>query len=118
MSAKAIVGATLIDGSGKRPVADSVVVVKGDRIEAVGKQGEVKVPEGAEVIDGAGRWLLPGLIDLHVHLYSSGFVPVPTKGLGARLREPRRLEQPADGAPGGHHDAYAASPTGATSTSR
>jgi len=41
MSAKAIVGATLIDGSGKRPVADSVVVVKGDRIEAVGKRGEV-----------------------------------------------------------------------------
>ncbi len=80
MSVKAIVGATLIDGSGKKPVPDSAVVVRGEKIEAVGKQGDVKVPEGAEVIDASGRWLLPGLIDLHVHLYSSGFVPVPTKG--------------------------------------
>ncbi|HIH88867.1 TPA: amidohydrolase family protein [Candidatus Bathyarchaeota archaeon] len=80
MSVKAIVGATLIDGSGKKPVSDSAVVVRGEKIEAVGKQGDVKVPEGAEVIDASGKWLLPGLIDLHVHLYSSGFVPVPTKG--------------------------------------
>jgi imidazolonepropionase-like amidohydrolase len=80
MSVKAIVGATLIDGSGKKPVPDSAVVVRGEKIEAVGKQGDLKVPEGAEVIDASGRWLLPGLIDLHVHLYSSGFVPVPTKG--------------------------------------
>jgi imidazolonepropionase-like amidohydrolase len=80
MSVKIIVGGTLIDGSGKKPLPDSVVLVKGDKIEAVGKQGDVKVPEGAEVIDASGKWLLPGLIDLHVHLYSSGFVPVPTKG--------------------------------------
>jgi imidazolonepropionase-like amidohydrolase len=80
MSVKAIVGGTLIDGSGKKPVPDSVVLVKGEKIEAVGKQGDVKVPEGTEVIDASGKWLLPGLIDLHVHLYSSGFVPVPTKG--------------------------------------
>ncbi|MFA5869583.1 MAG: amidohydrolase family protein [Candidatus Bathyarchaeia archaeon] len=80
MSVKAIVGATLIDGSGKKALPDSVVVVRGDRVEAVGKQGDVKVPEGAEVIDASGRWLTPGLIDLHVHIYHSGFVPVPTKG--------------------------------------
>ncbi len=80
MSVKAIVGATLIDGSGKKPLPDSVVVVREDRIEVVGKQGDVKVPEGAEVVDASGKWLLPGLIDLHVHLYGSGFVPVPTKG--------------------------------------
>ena len=80
MSVKAIVGATLIDGSGKKPLPDSVVVVKGERIEVVGKQSDVKVPEGAEVVDASGKWLLPGLIDLHVHLYGSGFVPVPTKG--------------------------------------
>jgi imidazolonepropionase-like amidohydrolase len=80
MSVKAIVGATLIDGSGKKPVLDAIVVVRGEKIEAVGKQGDFKVPEGAEVVDGSDKWLLPGLIDLHVHLYSSGFVPVPTKG--------------------------------------
>ncbi len=80
MSVKAILGATLIDGSGKKPLPDSVVVVRGERIEAVGKQGDVKIPEGAEVINASGRWLMPGLIDLHVHLYHSGFVPVATNG--------------------------------------
>ncbi len=80
MSVKAIVGATLIDGSGRKPVPNSLVVVRGEKIEGVGNQGDIKVPDGAEVIDGSGRWLLPGFIDLHVHLYSSGFVPVPTKG--------------------------------------
>ncbi len=80
MSVKAIVGATLIDGSGMKPLPDSVVVVRGERIEVVGRQGDVKIPDGAEVIEASGRWLIPGLIDLHVHLYCSGFVPVPTKG--------------------------------------
>jgi len=80
MSVKAIVGATLIDGSGMKPLPDSVVVVRGERIEAVGRQGDVNIPDGAEVIEASGRWLIPGLIDLHVHLYCSGFVPVPTKG--------------------------------------
>jgi len=80
MSVKAIVGATLIDGSGTKPLPDSVVVVRGERIEVVGRQGDVKIPDGAEVIEASGRWLTPGLIDLHVHLYCSGFVPVPTKG--------------------------------------
>ncbi len=59
---------------------DSVVFVRGETIEGVGKQGDVKIPEDAEVIDASNRWLLPGLIDLHVHLYHSGFVPVATKG--------------------------------------
>ena len=80
MSVKAVVGATLIDGSGKKPLPDSAIIVRGEMIEVVGKQGEVKVPDGAEVIEASGKWITPGLIDLHVHLYSSGFVPVPTKG--------------------------------------
>ncbi len=54
MSVKAIVGATLIDGSGKKPLLDAIVVVRGEKIEAIGKQGDVKVPEGAEVVDGVG----------------------------------------------------------------
>jgi imidazolonepropionase-like amidohydrolase len=63
-----------------KPLPDSVVVVRGERIEAVGRQGDVKIPDGAEVVEASGRWLIPGLIDLHVHLYCSGFVPIPTKG--------------------------------------
>lgn len=61
-------GATLIDGTGRPPLPDAVVVVEGTRITAVGTSGRVSVPSGATVINLAGRTLLPGLIDGHVHL--------------------------------------------------
>ncbi len=61
-------GATLIDGTGKPPVADAVVVVRGNRIAAVGTRGQVQVPPGATVLRLNGRTILPGLIDGHVHL--------------------------------------------------
>ena len=61
-------GGTLIDGTGKAPVADAVVVVEGNRITAVGRRGQVSVPPNANVIRLNGRTILPGLIDGHVHL--------------------------------------------------
>src|SRR6185503_17958758 len=64
----AIVGANLIDGRGGPVVPDSVVVIRGERIVAVGKQGEVEIPPGAEVVDAKGLTLLPGLIDSHFHI--------------------------------------------------
>lgn len=63
----AIVGATLIDGSGRAPVVDSVVVLKDDTIVAAGKRGQVQVPAGARSIDGAGLVIAPGFIDAHNH---------------------------------------------------
>ena len=63
----AIVGATLIDGSGRAPVTDTVVIVRDGRFQAVGKRGEVQVPQDAEVIDAKGKTILPGLIDGHCH---------------------------------------------------
>ena len=64
----AIVGATLWDGTGRAPVARAVTVVRGDRILCAGAAGECDVPPGARVIDARGRFLIPGLIDSHVHL--------------------------------------------------
>jgi imidazolonepropionase-like amidohydrolase len=64
----AITGATLIDGNGGPPVTGSVVVIRGAKIAAVGPSGSVAVPAGATVIDAAGRYLIPGLIDTNVHL--------------------------------------------------
>ncbi len=49
-------------------LANHTVVVKGDRIAALGPTGQVEVPAGATVIDGAGKWVMPGLADMHVHL--------------------------------------------------
>ena len=60
-------GGTLIDGRGGPPIDDAVVVVKGDRIAAVGRRGQIPVPAGANVIQTSGRTILPGLIDMHLH---------------------------------------------------
>jgi imidazolonepropionase-like amidohydrolase len=76
----ALVGATLIDGTGKPPIDESVVVVRGQTIETVGARGKVILPEDCEQLDASGKYLLPGLIDLHVHIYHPGFVPIPAKG--------------------------------------
>jgi len=76
----AISGVTVIDGTGRPPLSDAVVIVEGERITAVGPRASVEIPTGEEIIDGNGRFLLPGLIDCHVHIYASEFVPVPPKG--------------------------------------
>ncbi|MGQ0641152.1 MAG: amidohydrolase family protein, partial [Gemmatimonadaceae bacterium] len=59
---------TVIDGRGGEPIRDGVVVVRGDRIAAVGPAATPIVPRGARIIDGRGKSLLPGLADMHVHL--------------------------------------------------
>ena len=62
-----IEGATLIDGTGRAAVTDSVVVIQDGRFQAVGKRSEVNIPQGAETIDAKGKSILPGLIDGHCH---------------------------------------------------
>jgi imidazolonepropionase-like amidohydrolase len=63
----ALVGGTLIDGNGGAPVKDAVVLIEGDRIIKVGPKDKIKYPKTARVIDVTGKYLLPGLIDMHVH---------------------------------------------------
>ena len=65
---KAIIGAVLIDGTGGPPLSNSVVIVAGSRIRAVGNRANMPIPAGVEKINGAGKFLVPGLIDVHVHL--------------------------------------------------
>lgn len=62
-----ISGATLIDGNGGPPIPDSVVVIEGDRIIAAGPRDNVVVPKRAKVIEARGKFLLPGLWDMHAH---------------------------------------------------
>lgn len=69
---KALVGGRLIDGYGGAPLENSVVLIEGDRIKAVGRVGEVQVPAEAEVISTEGMSVLPGLWDMHVHLMIVG----------------------------------------------
>lgn len=58
---------TLIDGTGKHPVPHAWVYVDGERIEAVGRAG-IEPPDADERIDGEGEYLIPGLVDMHIHL--------------------------------------------------
>jgi imidazolonepropionase-like amidohydrolase len=69
---KALVGGTLIDGHGGPPLRNSVILIRGERIEAVGQVGKLAVPSGATVISTEGMSVLPGLWDMHVHLMING----------------------------------------------
>jgi imidazolonepropionase-like amidohydrolase len=62
----AIRNVTLIDGTGRTPVPGVTVVIEGNRIREVGTT--VQAPAGARTIDGAGKFLIPGMIDAHIHL--------------------------------------------------
>src|SRR5687767_697079 len=62
-----LLGATLIDGSGRAPLRNSVIVIEGDSIVAVGSRGRVRIPADARVIDARGLVVAPGFIDAHNH---------------------------------------------------
>src|SRR5919108_6452921 len=63
----ALVGGTLVDGYAGSPLRNSVILIEGRRISAVGQLGSLAVPAGAEVISTEGMTVLPGLWDMHVH---------------------------------------------------
>jgi imidazolonepropionase-like amidohydrolase len=66
MTLKAIVGATVIDGTGADPLPDAVVLVEGERVRSV--SAGARPPDGAEVVDAQGKYVIPGLIDANAHL--------------------------------------------------
>ena len=58
---------TVIDATGAPAKSDMSVVISGDRITALGKASQVRTPKGAQVVDATGKYLIPGLWDMHVH---------------------------------------------------
>jgi imidazolonepropionase-like amidohydrolase len=72
----ALVGATLIDGTGHDAVSDATVVIDGGKIVAAGPSGAVKIPTGARRIDAKGKTIVPGLWDMHAHLHQSEWASV------------------------------------------
>lgn len=65
----AFVGATLVN-PGAQPVPNATIIVEGERIVRVG--AGIPTPTGARVVDVSGRWIIPGLVDGHVHFFQSG----------------------------------------------
>ena len=72
----AITHATVIDVTGARSRPDMTVVVSGDRITAMGPAASTRVPAGARLVDGKGKFLIPGLWDMHVHTVVPGGRPL------------------------------------------
>lgn len=62
----------LVDGSGEKPLEHAVLLVEGGRITVVGRWGDVAIPEDAQVVDAPDATLMPGMVDVHVHLAYSG----------------------------------------------
>jgi imidazolonepropionase-like amidohydrolase len=70
------VHATVIDATGAGAQPDATVVITGDRITAIGKSTEIRPPTNAMVVDATGKFLIPGLWDMHVHWYEQAFLPL------------------------------------------
>ena len=72
----ALTNVVVIDLAAESPIralkVDQTVVITGNRISAIGQTGKVKLPEGTQVVDAGGRYLIPGLWDMHVHSLSPG----------------------------------------------
>src|SRR4029078_5076547 len=63
-----IKGGRLIDGTGRPPIENAVILIEGGRFKAVGNAREVPIPPDAEVVDVAGKTVMPGFMDGHGHL--------------------------------------------------
>lgn len=74
---KALVGGTLVDGYGGKPIQNSVVLINGETIEKVGRIGEVDIPKGTQIISTEGMTVMPGLWDMHVHMMINGHADYP-----------------------------------------
>ena len=72
----AVVGGTLIDGTGAAPVPDATVVIHNGRIVTIGPRTKVKIPKDAHVVTAKGKFLLPGLWDMHAHFEQVEWGPI------------------------------------------
>lgn len=82
----ALVGGTLIDGTGKDPLEHSVVIIDGPVVQDTGKKGQVKIPRDSKTIDISGQTIMPGMIDCHCH------ISITTMNIERRLFTPRTVE--------------------------
>ena len=81
-AAVAIEHVTVIDGTGRPAIPDATVLVQGDRIARVAR-GEITLPPGTQRVDGRGKYLIPGLMDIHIHL-RGGMGKTPDERTGIR----------------------------------
>jgi imidazolonepropionase-like amidohydrolase len=85
----ALLGGVLIDGSGEDPISDSAILVAGAKVEKVGRKDRVRLPRGSQALDVTGQTVMPGMMDLHVHLNLGELdAVIPSVGLQTGLADP------------------------------
>lgn len=100
-----LTGATVYDGTGNDPLIDAVLVIEDGRITCVG--ADCAVPEHADTVDLAGRFVTPGLVDGHVHYAQTGWLDGrPDSGIGTDHYNYEALQQSLRDAPDRWHRAY------------
>jgi len=82
---RAIVGATLVDGTGAPPIPSATVVLRGGKIDCAGR---CEIPAGVTVVDGRDLWVTPGLVDAHVHFSQTGWADGRPDSLDLREKHP------------------------------
>lgn len=85
---RALVGATLVDGTGAAPVPDAVVILRDGKIDCAGPRSSCPVPDGIDTVDLRGHWITPGLVDAHVHFSQTGWADGRPDALDVRDRHP------------------------------
>src|SRR5262249_28153354 len=85
---RALIGATLIDGTGAPPVRDAVVVMRAGKIDCAGTRERCPVPEGVGVMEMTGLFIVPGLVDAHVHFSQTGWADARPDSIDLRVRYP------------------------------
>jgi len=88
----AITNVALIDGLGGSPVRDATVVVDGSRFAAAGRGGSVPIPDGAQVINASGKWIVPGFMNGNVHLLDAWSLMMGIGGIEYLARYEGRFE--------------------------
>ena len=87
-----IQGATLINGTGGTSIRNSAIVIDSGRIVDVGARNDVRVPKNAQMVDARGKWIIPGLIDAHVHFSQSGGIYTRPDIVDLRKWRPYEME--------------------------
>jgi imidazolonepropionase-like amidohydrolase len=85
---RALVGATLVDGTGAPPVPDAIVVLRDGKIDCAGSRAACPVPDGVDVTDLKGLWITPGLVDAHVHFSQTGWADGRPDSIDVRAQHP------------------------------
>jgi len=83
-----VTGGTLIDGTHRELLTNATIVVRDGRVVEVPARGIARLRAGTEGIDARGKWIVPGLIDMHVH-YQGGWYGDGSRAAGGRQNDAR-----------------------------